>query len=207
MCLLRCPSDKPTLRAVQSSSRQQVDLRRFTADDGIGCSSSTTTLSDAVNQRRRTGAARGDRRRDPSGVPGLLRPLRQIRISAAIEKDRGRSPVGSTSGPAKGLVHSNQSSGTGASLRMEQGLWVGGDSGAHRPGIQGARCGAGLRQDDGRQHRLAAVMEKAGMGQVRIFHADWPVHIPGDEHGDVEYAITRAEWSPSPESNWQPQDG
>ena len=29
---------------------------------------------------------------------------------------------------------------------------------------------------------------------VRYFHADWPYHIPGDEAGDVEYAITRAEW-------------
>ena len=38
------------------------------------------------------------------------------------------------------------------------------------------------------------VMEKAGMREVRIFHADWPVRIPGDEHGDVEYAITRDEW-------------
>ncbi|WP_370616076.1 GNAT family N-acetyltransferase [Mumia sp. Pv 4-285] len=38
------------------------------------------------------------------------------------------------------------------------------------------------------------VMEKAGMRLVRTFHADWPVRIDGDEHGDVEYAITRAEW-------------
>ncbi|MGH1563525.1 GNAT family N-acetyltransferase [Mumia sp. DW29H23] len=38
------------------------------------------------------------------------------------------------------------------------------------------------------------VMEKAGMRLVRTFHADWPVRIEGDEHGDVEYAITRAEW-------------
>jgi RimJ/RimL family protein N-acetyltransferase len=38
------------------------------------------------------------------------------------------------------------------------------------------------------------VMEKAGLRHVRTFHADWPVRIPGDEHGDVEYAITRAEW-------------
>jgi RimJ/RimL family protein N-acetyltransferase len=38
------------------------------------------------------------------------------------------------------------------------------------------------------------VMEKAGMRLIRKFHADWPVRIPGDEHGDVEYAITRAEW-------------
>lgn len=38
------------------------------------------------------------------------------------------------------------------------------------------------------------VMEKAGMRFGRSFVADWPVAIPGDEHGDVEYAITRRQW-------------
>jgi RimJ/RimL family protein N-acetyltransferase len=38
------------------------------------------------------------------------------------------------------------------------------------------------------------VMEKASMRHVRTFHADWPERLPGDEHGDVEYAITREEW-------------
>jgi len=38
------------------------------------------------------------------------------------------------------------------------------------------------------------VMEKAGLRFIRLFHGDWPYAIPGDEHGDVEYAITRAEW-------------
>ena len=38
------------------------------------------------------------------------------------------------------------------------------------------------------------VMEKVGMRLVREFHVDWPVRIDGDEHGDVEYAISRAEW-------------
>jgi RimJ/RimL family protein N-acetyltransferase len=38
------------------------------------------------------------------------------------------------------------------------------------------------------------VMEKCGMRMVRTFHAGWPFPIDGDEHGDVEYAITRAEW-------------
>jgi len=38
------------------------------------------------------------------------------------------------------------------------------------------------------------VMEKAGLRYVRTFHSDWPDKIPGDEHGDVEYALTRAEW-------------
>lgn len=39
------------------------------------------------------------------------------------------------------------------------------------------------------------VMEKTGLRFVRLFHADWPVRIPGDEEGDVEYAITREEWT------------
>lgn len=44
-------------------------------------------------------------------------------------------------------------------------------------------------------HRASRrVMEKAGMRLVRTFTADWPVRIPGDEYGDVEYAVTRAEW-------------
>lgn len=38
------------------------------------------------------------------------------------------------------------------------------------------------------------VMEKAGLRLVRTFHQDWPFPIPGDEEGDVEYAVTREEW-------------
>lgn len=38
------------------------------------------------------------------------------------------------------------------------------------------------------------VMEKAGLHYVRTFHQDWPYSIPGDEHGNVEYALTRDEW-------------
>lgn len=38
------------------------------------------------------------------------------------------------------------------------------------------------------------VMEKVGMRMVRTFVADWPVQIDGDEHGDVEYEITRRQW-------------
>jgi RimJ/RimL family protein N-acetyltransferase len=38
------------------------------------------------------------------------------------------------------------------------------------------------------------VMEKVGMRLVRTFHAEWPVRIPGDEEGDVEYAIDFDEW-------------
>ncbi|MER7081516.1 Protein N-acetyltransferase, RimJ/RimL family [Saccharopolyspora kobensis] len=40
------------------------------------------------------------------------------------------------------------------------------------------------------------VMEKAGMRYVRtFFQADWPGDpIEGEEHGDVEYELTRDEW-------------
>ena len=38
------------------------------------------------------------------------------------------------------------------------------------------------------------VMEKVGLRYVRTFWAPWPDKIPGDEEGDVEYALTREEW-------------
>ena len=39
------------------------------------------------------------------------------------------------------------------------------------------------------------VMEKAGLRFVRAFQQQSPVRIDGDEHGDVECALTRVEWS------------
>jgi RimJ/RimL family protein N-acetyltransferase len=38
------------------------------------------------------------------------------------------------------------------------------------------------------------VMEKAGLRFVRTFHQPWPYPIEGEEAGDVEYALSRAEW-------------
>lgn len=38
------------------------------------------------------------------------------------------------------------------------------------------------------------VMEKAGMTLVRSFHEEWDEPIAGAEHGEVEYALTRAAW-------------
>lgn len=38
------------------------------------------------------------------------------------------------------------------------------------------------------------VMEKAGLAYVRTFHQEWPDRIEGDEYGDVEYALTKADW-------------
>ena len=38
------------------------------------------------------------------------------------------------------------------------------------------------------------VMEKAGLTLVRTFHQPWPYPIEGHELGDVEYALTKADW-------------
>lgn len=42
------------------------------------------------------------------------------------------------------------------------------------------------------------VMEKAGLRHVASFHRDWPESIPGSEHGEVEYASTKAQWQATP---------
>lgn len=39
-----------------------------------------------------------------------------------------------------------------------------------------------------------SVMERVGLRLVRTFHQPWPYPIPGDERGDVEYALTVEEW-------------
>lgn len=38
------------------------------------------------------------------------------------------------------------------------------------------------------------VLEKAGLRFVRSFHQELPFRVPGDEQGDVEYALTREAW-------------
>ena len=39
------------------------------------------------------------------------------------------------------------------------------------------------------------VMEKLGLRHTRTDHAEWPDPIPGCEHGEVWYEITRTQWS------------
>lgn len=38
------------------------------------------------------------------------------------------------------------------------------------------------------------VMEKCGLKHVRTFFQDWPEPIPGSEHGEVAYELTREDW-------------
>jgi RimJ/RimL family protein N-acetyltransferase len=44
------------------------------------------------------------------------------------------------------------------------------------------------------------VMEKAGLTLARTFHQSWPDPIEGAEHGEVEYALTKAEWEQQEEA-------
>ena len=39
------------------------------------------------------------------------------------------------------------------------------------------------------------VMEKLGMRHTRTEHGHWPDPIPGSEHGEVWYELTRSEWA------------
>jgi RimJ/RimL family protein N-acetyltransferase len=50
------------------------------------------------------------------------------------------------------------------------------------------------------------VMEKVGLACMRTFHQEWPWRIEGDEHGDVEYALTKADWESreAAGSGWPP---
>jgi RimJ/RimL family protein N-acetyltransferase len=38
------------------------------------------------------------------------------------------------------------------------------------------------------------VMEKVGLRFVRTLRHDWPMRIPGEEHGEVEYVLDRSQW-------------
>ena len=38
------------------------------------------------------------------------------------------------------------------------------------------------------------VMEKAGLKLVRTFYQPWPYPMEGDQFGDVEYALDKADW-------------
>ena len=42
------------------------------------------------------------------------------------------------------------------------------------------------------------VMEKSGLKLVRAFHQPWPYPVEGDQFGDVEYALDKADWQHDP---------
>jgi RimJ/RimL family protein N-acetyltransferase len=44
--------------------------------------------------------------------------------------------------------------------------------------------------------RSRAVLAKAGLRYARTVHLTWDEPLPGNEHGDVEYRLCRADWEP-----------
>ena len=44
--------------------------------------------------------------------------------------------------------------------------------------------------------RSRAVLEKAGLRYARTVRLTWDEPLPGNEHGDVEYRLRRADWEP-----------
>jgi RimJ/RimL family protein N-acetyltransferase len=44
-----------------------------------------------------------------------------------------------------------------------------------------------------------AVLEKAGLRYARTLHMTFDEPLAGNEHGDVEYRLRRADWQPSPQ--------
>lgn len=42
--------------------------------------------------------------------------------------------------------------------------------------------------------RSRAVMARCGLRYARTFHLEWDDPLPGTEHGEVEYELTRDEW-------------
>jgi RimJ/RimL family protein N-acetyltransferase len=51
------------------------------------------------------------------------------------------------------------------------------------------------------------VMEKAGLAYVRTFHEDWQDPIKGSEQGEVEYALTKADWERQDEAGYERPPG
>ncbi|MBV1722321.1 MAG: GNAT family N-acetyltransferase [Hoeflea sp.] len=43
-------------------------------------------------------------------------------------------------------------------------------------------------------HASRRVMEKLGLHHARTVHVDWPEPIPGSEHGEAWYEVTRTDW-------------
>lgn len=66
------------------------------------------------------------------------------------------------------------------------------------PDVQSIRCRNLLsrirRQAGSRVQSGACADALSGLSFLRSFAGDWPEPIPGSEHGDVEYELTRTAW-------------
>jgi RimJ/RimL family protein N-acetyltransferase len=133
-------------------------------------------------------------------LPGILRGYRELPAGfgrwAAIEKSAGVFLGWFAIGPAssRGL-----DGGTELGYRLRPAVWGRGYA------TEGARALVRKGFTDLGLDRVVAttmtvnvasrrVMEKAGLSLVRVFFEEWPEYLEGAEHGDVEYALTKAAW-------------
>lgn len=138
-----------------------------------------------------------------STLPGLLREYRDLPpgfgCRAAVEKHTGAFAGWFSLRPAtsRGLT-----GGTELGYRLRPAVWGRGY------GSEGARTLVDRGFAELGVERVVAttmtvnaasrrVLENAGLSLVRVFFEEWPVPLPGAEHGDVEYALTRADWERS----------
>jgi RimJ/RimL family protein N-acetyltransferase len=175
---------------------ERLVLRRFTEAD-------VDNLVDprqrpgrhALHQRRTTNPSRGDPERLPAGLPRLLSAVRGLWLLGAIEKSTGEFLGWFHFRPPQGASLDDVELG----YRLRKSAWGKGYAtegsralirkGFIELGVQ--RVFAGTMAVNVASRR---VMEKAGLRLVRTFHQPWPDHIDGAEHGDVEYALRKAEW-------------
>lgn len=103
-------------------------------------------------------------------------PLLMNKSTPAGTGDRWRSPSSSTDHKAAwGRGYATE----GSRALIRKGF---ADLGVERVTANTMAVNAGSRR----------VMEKAGLSFLRSFTGDWPDAIPGSEHGEVEYELTRA---------------
>ncbi|MGH6656935.1 MAG: GNAT family N-acetyltransferase [Actinocrinis sp.] len=137
-------------------------------------------------------------------LPAILREYRRLPAGlgcfAAVDKRTGRFLGWLSLRPATSL---GLTGGTELGYRLRPAAW------GHGYATEGARALIDMGFNNLGLERVVAttmtvntasrkVMEKVGMTLVRTFFEDWPEYIEGAEHGDVEYALTRRNWTSSP---------
>ena len=177
---------------------ERLQLRRFTAADAdlLVELDSDPAVMRFINGGRPTPRSEIEDDVLPAWL-GYVRALRPATASGRRSRRRAaRSSAGSTCARTTTTGRASPSSATACGRGVGQGLRDRGQPGADRARLPRARRRARRRRDDGgQQWPHGASWRRRACATCATFHQEWPDKIEGDEHGDVEYALTRAEWS------------
>ena len=175
---------------------ERLILRRFTPDDlddlvALDCG----PRGHALHQRRPADAARGDARRLPPVVARVLRARRRVGLLGG-DRARDRRVPRLVPPPAREEDPPDEPE---LGYRLVRSAWGKGyATEGSRALVDKAFAELGARRVYAATMVVNTgswrVMEKSGLRFVRYFVMPWPDRIEGEEHGDVEYAITREEW-------------